>query len=192
LVKRRRLAKFSIALERETEKLTPALRNLRTVRQHEGRRIDYETVEGLQETTNYEQLTTKLGIHSNELPDLDNDRYLEKARKMAEELAEQEERLFFSRMEYFVEKAGTMVDAGGRPFEPMLFLDSLEKLSIDFDQAGRPIIPTLIAHPDQAPGMAAKFEQARASPEFQRRWNELFTKKWLEWRDREADRKLVD
>ena len=53
-VKEKRRQRFIQMVNRETKMLTPLLNHIRTVRQHEGRRLGYETVDGVQDVINYE------------------------------------------------------------------------------------------------------------------------------------------
>ncbi|MCC7291844.1 MAG: hypothetical protein IT449_07275 [Phycisphaerales bacterium] len=184
---------FVRMVRRETEKLTPLLRQVRTVQQHEGRKVQYETVEGFQEQVSYEnKASTALKVHRDEFPTLDNVGYLKKAKEMAAELAKQEMGHFFAKADYFIEKAGTTLDAGGKPFDPMMLVEGLEKVDIDFDEQGRPILPTLVSDPALYAAAAPRLAEAEKSADFQRRWKELMERKRMEWRDREADRKLAE
>ena len=191
-VKEQRRGRFIQMVNRETEMLTPLLNHIRTVRQHEGRRLEYETVDGVQDVVDYEnRISSALRLHRNDFASMDEGRYLSKAKEMAKELAPQAMRHFFGMMDRWTAKAGTVTDAGGQPFNPMMLIESLEKVDIDFDERGQPQLPTLVANPKDHAGLEKKLAEAENSPEFQRRWNELMQIKLMEYRDREADRKLV-
>ena len=191
-VKEKRRQRFNQMVDRETEMLTPLLNHIRTVRQHEGRRLEYETVDGVQDVIDYEnRISSALRIHRNDLASMDEGRYLSKAKEMAQELAPQAMRHFFGMMDRWTAQAGTVTDAGGQPFTPMMLIESLEKVDIDFNERGQPQLPTLVANPKDQPNLEQKLAEAENSPEFQRRWNKLMQIKLMEYRDREADRKLV-
>lgn len=192
-VKDRRARRFASAVRREMEKLTPLLNHVRTVQQHEGRRLQYQMVDGTWDTVAYEnKISSALRIELDRIAQLGPAGYRAKAQEVAQELAPQAMRHFFGMVERFCSEAGTTVDAAGKPFDPMMLLDALEKVELDFDDQGRPELPTLVANPKDAPALARKMAEAERSPEFRRRWNEVMTRKLVEWRDREADRKLVD
>ena len=191
-VKDKRRRRFIQRVNRETKGLTPLLNHVRTVRQHEGRRLEYETVDGVQDVVNYEnRISSALQIHRDDFANMDESRFLSKAKEMAKELAPQAMRHFFGMMDRWTAQAGTVTDAGGRPFDPMMWIESLEKVDIDFDECGQPQLPALVANPKDQPVFERKLAEAEKSPEFQRRWNELMQIKLMEYRDREADRKLV-
>lgn len=192
-VKEKRRRWFIRAVDREAETLTPLLNHVRTVKQHEGRRLHYQTVEGAQDTIAYDKrIATSLKFKLDEVADLSNQAYLEKAKEMAAELAPQAMNQFFKEMDRWTAEAGTVTSAGGRPFEPMMLIECLEKVDVDFDDRGRPQLPALVAGPSQQPAMEKVFADAEKSAEFQRAWGDLMQRKWIEFRDREADRKLVD
>jgi hypothetical protein len=83
--------------------------------------------------------------------------------------------------------AGTAADAGGRPFSFELYLEALERIELQFDREGNPILPTLIMHPSMA-------EQARSqppiTPEQQKAMDDLIERKRTEFNARRRHRKL--
>ena len=83
--------------------------------------------------------------------------------------------------------AGTATDAGGKPFSFELFLASLEKIDISFDENGKPELPTLVVNPVLA-------KQIQAMPpttaEQQKLVDELIERKRREHYARRRDRKL--
>lgn len=192
-VKERRRRWFNRSVQREMERLAPLLKRMRTVRQHEGRRLQYETVEGVRDSVTYDnKISSSLKIQVDEIARLHPASYLVKARGMAAELAPQAMRHLFGMVERYSNEAGTTVNAGGKPFDPMMLLDGFEKMDLDFDEHGRPELPTFVMNPSQSDGFAKKMREAERSPEFRRRWDEVMTRKLVEFRDREADRKLVE
>lgn len=54
---------------------------------------------------------------------------------------------FLRGMDEACDRAGTAVDAGGKPFDHDLFLESMERYELDFDEAGKPRMPTIFASP---------------------------------------------
>ena len=192
-VKERRLLWFNRAVQRFMERQAWMMKEMRKVQQHEGRRLQYQTIGGDQEVVGYDnKLSSSLNIEFDKLPGLGPAEYLKKAHAMATEFAVQAKQHFYGKIERCSKQAGTAVDTGGKSFEPMMFLDGLEKMDLDFDDRGQPELPTFVMHPSQAEALAKKMRQAEQSPEFRRRWNEVMTRKLVEWRDREADRKLVE
>jgi hypothetical protein len=191
-VKKRRWRWFSRTLREKAERLTPLLNHVRTVQQHEGRRVQYDTVDGTRDVIAYDKKTSaSLKVSLDEIAGMDNSQYSARAEAMAKDIATQQMQQFFATVDETCQKAGTATHIGGRPFDPMMLVEALANVDVDFDERGQPQLPTLVTSPKNQPIFDEKLAEAERSPEFQRRWNELMQQKWMAWRDREADRKLV-
>ena len=68
----------------------------------------------------------------------------------------------------------------------------LEKIEIDFDKSGNPIMPTILLSPKDVRKFKEKFKEWDKNPEMERRSKEIIEKKRKQWLDRENSRKLVD
>lgn len=83
--------------------------------------------------------------------------------------------------------AGTATNAGGQKLSHKLIRESFEKMQINFDAAGQPIMPTMVMHPDMLKQLhelpPATYEEIRA-------WNEMIERKRREFNDRRRYRKL--
>ena len=92
-----------------------------------------------------------------------------------------------------VEHTGNAVHAAGAPFSQDLYLEMLQKVQIQFDDDGRPSIPSLF-HPDPAfqARMEARLSEWMQDPTFRDRIEAAITKQRQDWNDRESNRKLVD
>jgi len=94
---------------------------------------------------------------------------------------------FFDILRRTSQAAGTASDAGGKPFSFELFLASLEKIDISFDDSGKPELPTLVVGPELA-------KQIQAMPpitaEQRKLVDELIERKRKEHYARRRDRKL--
>jgi len=94
---------------------------------------------------------------------------------------------FFKVFEKTCNAAGTGTDAEGKPFSFEMYLAALEKIELRFDRDSRPILPTLVVHPDMAKQIASlpppTEEQLGA-------YNDLIERKRKEFNARRRDRKL--
>jgi len=95
------------------------------------------------------------------------------------------------KMEEVTERTGNVVDAGGE-LTSDVYLSTLEKITIDFDEMGYPKMPILIVHPDKEAEIREKYNSWRNDSEFLQKLNEIIKQKWRDWYDRESNRKLVD
>jgi hypothetical protein len=59
------------------------------------------------------------------------------------------EKQFFEFINRVTDEAGQTVDARGQPLSHDPLNDMLEKIHIDFDQEGKPELPTMVVHPKQ-------------------------------------------
>lgn len=68
---------------------------------------------------------------------------------------------------------------------------SLEQIWLEFDSEGHPIFPKLLASPRVAAKLEEALRQIDSDPILRAKHDHLVATKKEEWRDREADRKLV-
>jgi hypothetical protein len=94
---------------------------------------------------------------------------------------------FFDLVSRTSQAAGTATDCGGKPFSFELYLASLEKIDIAFDEKGNPELPSLIVSPEFA-------ERLNAMPPFtsdqKKLLDDLIEKKRREYNARRRSRNL--
>ncbi len=94
---------------------------------------------------------------------------------------------FFNVLSRSSQAAGTVFEAGGRPFSFEVFLESLQKMNMEFDKDGKPEFPKLIVNPELA-------KQIQALPpitsEQQKLLDDLVDRKRKEFNARRRDRNL--
>ena len=115
----------------------------------------------------------------------------DKINDAAEEIAEQQARTFYKKIDISAEEVGNVVTSGGEPFSIDLYLDLLEKVDIDFDEAGNPEGLAFAVNPSALPSIAKVISQAKNDPETDRRYKAIMERKREEFRVRESNRKLV-
>lgn len=93
---------------------------------------------------------------------------------------------FFKGLAEITDAAGTSVDGRGQPFSFDMLNDVLEKLYIEFDEEGKPILPTLLMHPM----MAERIKNMRLTPEQERRQAEIIERKKAEYYAKKRTRRL--
>ena len=112
--------------------------------------------------------------------------------KIAKEFESQQSKMIFERVNKATAKTGNMVNAGGQDINPDLILQVLETIEIDFNEAGQPRLPTLVASPEQIQRLKEKMPEWEKDESYKRKFDELIKRKRQEWNDRESHRKLVD
>lgn len=93
----------------------------------------------------------------------------------------------FEYMSQICDAAGTSLDAGGQRLSHDLIRQGYEKVEIDFDDEGNPLLPSIVLHPT----MAEKIRQLPPPTEEQvRAFREMIERKRQEFNDRRRRRKL--
>jgi hypothetical protein len=100
------------------------------------------------------------------------------------------ERPVFEGLDKTLEAAGQVDDAKGAKIAPELILRMLERIEMEFDDAGQNHL-TVVIHPDKMPAFAAASRELDEDPVMRERHRELIERKREEWRVREASRRLV-
>jgi hypothetical protein len=73
-------------------------------------------------------------------------RLKEKTDKLTLDVAAQIEKVFFERFREITSEVGNAIDMKGAPFTLEAYLDSMERVDIDFDMFGFPEFPTQVMH----------------------------------------------
>lgn len=191
-LKRKLRADLNLRLQLLVIQNAPLAAEIRQYCQAEGDKFTYENAEGELETKNFQKISAKIeipaGLSSTEM----HEQFGAKMVEAAEAIAQQSEGILFSTMEEVTRRVGNTFDARGKPFEPNMLWDMLEKAHMDFDEkTGQPEFPTIVLHPDMLKAIAPRFAEWEADPKLQQRRREVLAKKKEEWRDREGLRKLV-
>ena len=140
---------------------------------------------------NLESTTVKLEVKFEEVEKMNHEMVLDKINRAAEEMASKMAKLFYERLTESADEVGNVISAGGEPFSIDLFFEMLEKIHIDFDEAGNPSQLMCPVNPKLFPSIAETISQAKADPANDRRFEAIIERKREEWRVRESNRKLV-
>ena len=168
------------------------LSRIRRVHHFEGNRMAVKTVEGESEVSNYKLYSSKMEGKAQDIIEKGPKAFFEQAEKTAEELKRHQAGALLSKMDEISSKTGNVVDGQGQPFSPDLLLRVLEKVHIDFDDNGNPMMPTLMVSPELGERIKGKLPDWEKDLEHKKKFDELIERKRKEWNDRESHRKLVD
>ena len=147
--------------------------------------------DGRSDETELKQASAETSIRFDEVPHLSIQDRLAKLDDAAREMARQISEHAFGQINEAVERVGNVVNSGGKPLSPDVFLDVIEKIHLDFDADGNPSQLTMVIPPSMAERAKETMQRLHQDPEYDRRYREIIEKKRMEWRDREAARKLV-
>ena len=140
---------------------------------------------------NLENITVKIEVKFEEVEKMNHSMVLDKINSATEEMASKMAKLFYEQLAKSAEEAGNVISADGEPFSIDLFFEMLEKMHIDFDDAGNPIQLMSTVSPKLFPSIAKVIAEAKADPANDRRYEAIIERKREEWRVRESRRELV-
>lgn len=147
--------------------------------------------DGSVEEIGFEEITAELQVNFAEVETMTHEMVLDRINRPAKEIAGKQAKFAYEQIGKAAEEAGNVVSADGKPFSIEMLFEMLEKMDLDFDEAGNPIGTIFVAHPNLFPAIAKAISQAEADPETAKRAQELMDQKREEWRVRENNRKLV-
>jgi hypothetical protein len=110
---------------------------------------------------------------------------------IADDMARQISEHAFASINDTLEKAGQVVDNGGRKLDAEAMLVMLEKMQFDFDDNGQLKNLSIVVGPEMRERANAEFARLFTDPVLSVRYAALMQSKWADYRDREASRKLV-
>lgn len=179
------------ALQNTIEKQAPLTAEISVHRQIEGHEHEHEIGQGKSKKGRFKEIASQFSIPANISSTETAEQVMLNLRAMASDIAKQYEGMLFSTLHDVTRETGNTLDARGKPFHLSLVLDMLERVWIDFDEKGNPILPTIVLHPDMMKRIEGKLAEWESDPELQARRKNILAKKKEEWRDRESNRKLV-
>jgi hypothetical protein len=169
----------------------PVVSRIRSVRFHEGDCFSLERDDGVVESQGFVDVRAPIEIAAN-LEFRDTVQNLkERTEQVTLDFAAQLEKHFFERFHEITESVGNAVDMKGQPFTAESYLDSLERLDLDFDMFGFPIYPIHVIHPVMEETIRLELARFRTESSLRDRAETLIERKRKEWRDREGRRRLV-
>ncbi len=158
---------------------------------HEGMEMRIYRADGTVEDSGMKEASAEMTMKFDDIPHMTVADRIAKLNEMADAMAKQMSEHLYKSLNESLEKAGQVVDGKGKPFGIESVFAALEMLQVDFDKHGNPKELTIAVGPALIPRVREMVEQEKNDPSIKKRHDEIMAKKWLEWRDREAARKLV-
>lgn len=147
--------------------------------------------DSIDETT-LKAASAQFTFKNEEIPHLSLEQRIARLDDAAREMANQISSNAFATINEAVDKVGNVVDAKGKPLSAETIFEVLERIQLDFEEDGVNHKKINIVIP---PAMADRFkeimEKIQNDAELSKRHKEIIDKKRMEWRAREAARKLV-
>jgi len=172
---------------------SPILSEIRKEKHYEGSGMSIDRENGEVEKTNYKEISSQLVIKNDDLIEKGFLAVLENFKNVATEFNKQMSKMLYEEVESAAKKSGNIIEAGGKEFNFDMFIEMLEKIGMDFDDNGFPILPTIsTGDPVLFNKIKDKFTEWENNPEYKKRFQELIKRKKEEWDAKESSRKLVD
>jgi len=170
----------------------PFLSQIRVEHHFEGNRMSSGTEDGELDQSEYKEISGEFSIKKEDIIAKGPMAFIENVYNTAEEIKKQKAKLVFEKLKEVTDKTGNVVNGKGQPFTFDLFIEMLEKIWIDFDDQGKPLLPTVVVSPELGAKLKEKLPEWESNPEYKERFEDLIERKRKEWNDRESNRKLVD
>lgn len=133
------------------------------------------------------QIKSSIVFQWDDIRNCNLDTLAEQANASAEESLAQVMPQIFDVFHRTCDAAGTGTDARGRPFSFELYLEGLDRMEMQFDSEGNPIMPTLVVHPSMAEHLSSL--PPMTLPQ-QKALEDLIERKRTEFNARRRHRKL--
>ncbi len=191
-LKRKLNEKFEGMIKAEIEK-EPLLSRIRKNIIHEGDALVVTSSDGYSSQTTYPTFESTFNISYDDLLRKGPEAYFEKKMAVAKDMASKLVGNVYAKMDEVTERTGNVVSGKkGEGITPHLILDLLEKMEINFDETGNPIMPEIHLSKEVYEKLNSQKIDPKTVAEIERRRREIVDKKRKEWIDRESNRKLVD
>ena len=173
--------------------VAPLMQGVSTVSQHEGKVGMIVRRDQSEASIEFCPVSGEFVLTREDMKNSDLKAIREKLLEVARQIGQDQTRQMLKMAGEAAESVGNVVDAGGE-LTPDKFLDVFRKVQMDFDpqtlQPGPDFM--FVMHPDLAASVVPKVKEWEKDPSFKAEHERIIAVKREEWRDREANRKLVD
>jgi hypothetical protein len=168
---------------------TGVLQQMRARPLHEGDKLEFHRLDGSVDHVPMKRVGSRLELRLDDFQEKGLQAVLESLDKTAAHLAQKRSEFFFKRLEQVCDESGQTLDVLPQmELDIPRLIELLNTVDIDFDDKGRPLLPTLIS----SPAVRESFEKADITDAQRKRFEQVIEEKRAAWRDRESNRRLVD
>jgi hypothetical protein len=170
----------------------PLLAGIRHSQVHEGSSARLTRLDESTDQIEFQAAHANLEITRDQMRRITVDQLLEHVSHLAEQFAEQQARLMFTRISEAAEQVGNAVSAAELGMKEA-FLEIQRRLEVDFyPDTLEPKNQVLVMHPDQVEKFMAETDKWEKDTEFVAEMGRIRQQQIEAWRARENRRKLVD
>jgi hypothetical protein len=160
--------------------------------QREGKNSSFEDAAGERQEMEYKQISAESSFKPEEGKGMSTEEFFKMASEPAIKMAGQASRRLFEKLAQVTSATGQVIDAKGQPFHPKLMIEMLEKMELSFDDQGNPRLPEMYMGPDLHSSIKDKLPEWEKDETIKAAMKEVIDKKREDFREREANRRLVD
>lgn len=158
---------------------------------YEGNLLDTTTIDGYYESNEYRSIYTEFRITPEDIIEKGLNAYRSKIPDIARELKEKKAKILIEVIEKNTSRIGNNVSCKSKIFIES-YLEAIDKVYIDFDNFGNPVMPTLFIGSEGYEKNIDDYSKLESDPEIKEKLRKIIERKRREWIDRESNRKLVD
>jgi hypothetical protein len=192
---KKKLAKMLMDyFEREARQELGPLKDVRRFTQHEGKTLTHNTLDNSNKDKElkYVEFKTEYKVAYADVPEMGAEGVLKLLQEQAKKFGAQQAKHQYKVISQTTEEVGNVVNNGGNPFSIDSFFEVMEKIQIEFDEFGKPNMPTMVVSSEGAERAKEVIQQSENDPDAKKRMDELLAKKKEEYNAEQARRKLVD
>jgi hypothetical protein len=156
----------------------------------EGNRLRIVRADGSIHESELKESSAEMSLKLDDVPRLTLEKRISILNDQAENIARQISTQLFKDLTEELDKSGQVVDQKGMPLTPEAIFAVLEKVQLEFDETGEHEV-SIVLPPALAPKAMEALKQIESDQTLRKRYEEVIARKRMEWRDREAARKLV-
>lgn len=144
----------------------------------------------------YKEISSGFKISNEEMILKGPEAIFSRVKEAADEMINQTHKDVLREMDEATKRTGNVVSAKSKTITPELVLAALDKVALDFDDCGFPIMPALVVSPPDFEALQKAVPEWLLQPLAIKRYELMrkiiIEKKRQEWIDRENNRKLVE
>lgn len=178
-------------VDRQVPAAAPLLQGVARFRQHEGRVVSIVRQDNSVDSTDFRSIHVECAISREEMKNCDLGTIRQKLVETANQIGQAQTQRMLEIAGQAADSVGNVVNADGE-LTPGKFLEAFRKVEMDFDPQTLKPKSMIVMHPKAAAFLVPKVKEWEKDPKFKAEHERIMAVKRREWRDREANRKLVD
>lgn len=158
---------------------------------YEGNFLNTTSIDGYQKNSEYQSISAEFRVKPEDIIERGLDAYYSKVPEIGRELAKKQNESTIKAIDEATNRVGNCINCKSKPASEW-YLEAIDKMHINFDNFGNPLIPDLFVSPGDYERIKNDLAELSSDPIIQEKLKEIIDRKKGIWIDRESNRKLVD